>query len=487
MEKLGFLYPKIPADSKIVQDDLGPLDAITPAGWNLIKAETVPAMHECFLRAMITPAEPCSAGRIFSPLRWCSALLMELGKRGEEACFSFAEFAFFVQSSTPDDDLKKTTGKILDFRKARKQAENKRIFDQQKYVEYSATIGVNANTINDYADMNIRYLKATGIVHAQGRGIALVEEKKALAEELGKELYSDATWLSRYQTICQGAKLPTDDAVFARQELDSLLTQLKKYNIGFSLNGKPLETSSDINRACYEIEELIAGKKEEEYARNQASQWKEIAAYMDLIALRRNRGCRNDTEISFLKSEAPAYLEWSVWRAFLAIDTLVNRPDEVRRFRIDQDFLPVGTAPGNGPDLIAEFQDFVIVIEVTLSENSRQEAMEGEPVRRHIADLMQRYHKPVYGLFLANRIDSNTAETFRIGSWYTTQEDRLDLQIIPLTLQQFSTFFKSIFATGRVHPQILVDLMLKCGSFRRECEAPLWKARIQKTVNEFSR
>lgn len=78
------------------------------------------------------------------------------------------------------------------------------------------------------------------------------------------------------------------------------------------------------------------------------------------------------------QAEAPAYFEWVLWRAFLAINSLANKPYEARRFKIDQDFLPVGTAPGNGPDLIFEFHDFVIVVEVTLTDNSRQEAAEGE-------------------------------------------------------------------------------------------------------------
>ena len=145
--------------------------------------------------------------------------------------------------------------------------------------------------------------------------------------------------------------------------------------------------------------------------------------------------------------------------------------------------MPVSTAPGNGPDLIAEFEDFVIVIEVTLSESSRQEAMEGEPVRRHVADLMQQYDKPVYGLFIANRIDSNTAETFRIGIWYTRDDERLELHIIPFTLMQFNMFFKAIFSKGNATPQAVIDLMIQCEQFRRDCEAPQWKARIAETVS----
>ena len=152
------------------------------------------------------------------------------------------------------------------------------------------------------------------------------------------------------------------------------------------------------------------------------------------------------------------------------------------QFKIDQDFMPVSTAPGNGPDLIAEFEDCVIVIEVTLSESSRQEAMEGEPVRRHVADLMQQYEKPVYGLFVANRIDSNTAETFRIGIWYTRDDQKLNLSIVPFTLAQFSSFFKSIFTTGTVTPHAVVDLIVECEKYRLECEAPEWKRQIADVV-----
>jgi len=155
----------------------------------------------------------------------------------------------------------------------------------------------------------------------------------------------------------------------------------------------------------------------------------------------------------------------------------------VRRFNIDQDFLPVSTAPGNGPDLIAEFVDCVVVIEVTLSENSRQEAMEGEPVRRHVADLMIQYNKPVYGLFIANRIDSNTAETFRIGVWYTHDDERLNLHIVPFTLAQFSSLFRELFTSGNVKPQAIVQLMSECEKFRHTCEAPQWKLRIEELVS----
>ena len=252
-----------------------------------------------------------------------------------------------------------------------------------------------------------------------------------------------------------------------------------------------LDTPAHINQVRYDIEEQISHKKEEYYALHQAEEWKEIAAYMDLIAAKKEKiQLDEDTELRVPKAEAPAYLEWSLWRAFLAIDSLTNEPYEVRRFNIDQDFMPVSTAPGNGPDLIAEFRDRIIVIEVTLSESSRQEAMEGEPVRRHVADLMQQCDKPVFGLFIANRIDSNTAETFRIGRWYTRDDKKLELQITPLTLQQFPGYFKAMFEKGNTAPENIFNLLDLCrvhreiGKSNQEnfVGAPEWKKYINETV-----
>src|SRR5260364_235284 len=104
---------------------------------------------------------------------------------------------------------------------------------------------------------------------------------------------------------------------------------------------------------------------------------------------------------------------WRVlWRAFLAINSLLNKTFDARRFKIDQYFLPVCTAPGNCPALIFEFDDYVIAVEVTLTDNSRQEASEGEPVRRHVADLAVHYAecagKPAYSFFLSLRIALKT-------------------------------------------------------------------------------
>ena len=493
LNKLGFLYPEVPPASGIPQSEIGPIDMITPNGWRLIRADTVPAMQECFLRALAAHYIPSALERkfdfaVFSPLRHTLAIMLELEKQTGESRLNFVEMAIVVQLTSSDEPLADIVARVLALRARRLASPNKRKFDRQEREAAAVLHGYAAGTFNDYADTNLRYLKATGLVQSKGRGLSLVPEKHVFVEKLIQDTGIPDSDRSYFITLCNGAKLPTDNKDSALAVLDDLLQQLEKRGIPFDATGKPTETPADIAIIRHQIEGVLSERNEEEYATRQAVEWEEIAAYMELIITRKGKKTlSNGEDIEVPQAEAPAYFEWVLWRAFLAINSLANKPYEARRFKIDQDFLPVGTAPGNSPDLIFEFHDFVIVVEVTLTDNSRQEAAEGEPVRRHVADLVSHYGaqsgKPVYGLFIANRIDSNTAETFRIGVWFTRTDDKMRLDIIPVTLVQFKAFFEALFTSGRVEVGLIRELLDLCGGLRPAHEAPAWKHEIQQTFN----
>lgn len=494
LNKLGFLYPEVPPASGIPQSEIGPIDMITPNGWRLIRADTVPAMQECFLRALAAHYIPSALERrfdfsVFSPLRHTLAIMLELEKQTGESRLNFVEMAIVVQLTSNDESLANIVAQVLELRARRLASTNKRKFDREEREAAAVLHGYAPSTFNDYADTNLRYLKATGLVQSKGRGLSLVPEKHVFVEKLIQDTGIPDSDRSYFITLCNGAKLPTDNKDSALAVLADLLQQLEKRGIPFNATEKPVETPADIALIRHQIERLLSERNEEEYAARQALEWEEIAAYMELIITKRGKKTlSNGDDIEVPQAEAPAYFEWVLWRAFLAINSLANKPYEARRFKVDQDFLPVGTAPGNGPDLLFEFQDFVIVVEVTLTDNSRQEAAEGEPVRRHVADLVSYYGeqsgKPVYGLFIANRIDSNTAETFRIGVWFTRTDDKMRLDIIPVTLAQFKAFFETLFRTGRVEISLIRDLLILCGDLRLAHEAPSWKREIENTINQ---
>lgn len=204
---------------------------------------------------------------------------------------------------------------------------------------------------------------------------------------------------------------------------------------------------------------------------------------MQVLATRKAINLPDGTRLAIPKGEAPAYLEWVIWRAFLAINSLTIPPWEARNFKIDQDFLPVHCAPGGRPDMVFEFENTIIVVEVTLTSSSRQEAAEGEPVRRHVAYYAEMdTKKKVYGLFIAVDIDSNTAHTFSAGAWYLKDDSKISLDIVPLKLDDFRRFLLSGQGNLIEMPKRLRDLLMECRSVSNR-DAPLWKQEISNIVD----
>ncbi len=484
--KFGFAYPEITKSSGFSQENLGPVDGITPLGNSFYHAETIDAQQECFLRGLIVPMEPLTDSTSFSPLLWVLAVMLELEKRTGSTKLNFVEFATCVQTTNPLFDIEKVADEILKIREARKDADNKKRFDRERYFEKWQRYLKEQDNFTQYADMNIRYILSAGIIKRSGRGIELSNEYHSIAIELIKNVVSSASLIDRLTVLCNGAPLPTDNQKVAYQVLNDVISELDYYKIKYELPDMPLDSVQNVNLVRSAMKKRLDLFKEEQYAARQVNEWQEIYEYMKLLIVNngREKEISDDMIIRVPQSEAAAYLEWVLWRAFLAIDHIVNKPYESRSFNIDQDYLPVGTASGGKPDMVFEFKDFIIVIEVTLSTNSRQEAMEGEPVRRHVADLVMANTKPVYGVFIANRIDSNTAETFRIGVWYNQSDERISLKIVPFTLEQFSSYFKYMFENEKNTPSQFLELFDKCFASKESKDGPAWKNAIGTIVTE---
>ena len=482
--KYGFAYPEVTKKDGFDQSELGAVDAITPLGMNFYNADSVAAQQECFLRGLIVPMERLTDDSVFSPLLWVIKVMLELEARTGDAKLNFIEFATCVQTTNPLSNVSDVVSEILDIREERKGAENKKKYDREliekKYERYLKQEG----NFRDYADMNIRYLVSAGIVKRAGRGITLSQEYHSMAIELVKGVVSEEPLKARLKTLCSGAPLPTDNQDMATKVLHDMIAELDYYKIDYKMPDIPLDSAQNVNLVRNSLKKNIDKFKEEQYALRQVDEWQEIYEYMNLLIVNngKEKELGEDYTIKVPKSEAAAYLEWILWRAFLAIDHTVNKPYEARGFNIDQDYLPVGTAPGGGPDMVFEFEDCIIVVEVTLSTNSRQEAMEGEPVRRHVADIVMTSTKPVYGVFVANKIDSNTAETFRIGVWYNQNDEKMALKIVPFTLKQFSEYFRFMFANSKNTPKAFLDMFEMCFESKEQREGPQWKKAIEEIV-----
>ena len=483
--KNGYIYPQVNKKDGN-QDDLGAMDDITPFGRTFLKADTFPAVQECFLRAMsVEQFEMPNKITYFSPLRWMLAIMLELEKRTGSTEMSRIEFALWGHTTNPSYDLSEVVDHILDLRQRRAKAPAKRTFDKNEIKERGKHYDKKADNFLDYSDMNMRYLRISGMFQRKGRGIMIVPAKHLLAEKLAKETATSEPLIDAYKQLCSGAPLPTDNIDVAKTLLEDLKKQMKERHIVYDISDLPLDTPAEINIARQRLEDTLAKTDEIQYANDQCNQWQKIADYMSLLIKGGGKLVYDeDNAIEIPKDETPAYFEWTLWRAALAIDHMVNKPYEVRGFRLDSDFLPVTAAGGGKGDLYCEFEDFMILTEVTMSTSSRQEAMEGEPVRRHVSDAVLNYNKPVYGLFLAIRIDTNTAETFRHGIWYAKGDVKQRLDIVPLSLEQFRRHFVSMFEGKQARPEHLRDLILQCEMERDNLEAPAWMRYIDDVVTQ---
>jgi len=484
-ERYGFIYGQAKKQNGFKQEELGKMDDITPFGRAFIKADTVPAMQECFLRSLSVEQYwlPDGTGH-FSPFRWILAIMLELEKRTGSSEFSRIEFGLWGHTTNPSYDIEEVVDHILDLRERRKNAPAKRPFDRKEIEERGKHYDKKSANFLDYCDMNMRYLRISGILQRKGRGLIIVPTKHVIAEALAKITVSTTPMLDEFKMLTTGAPLPTDDIDVAKKVLTDLMKQMKERHIVFDISDLPLDTPAEVNIARRRLEETLSQTDEIIYAADQKNKWKEISDYMTLLIKGGGKiEYDEDNVIEVPKDETPAYLEWTLWRAALAIDNLVNKPYEVRGFRLDSDFMPVSAAGGGKGDLYCEFEDFTILTEVTMSSSSRQEAMEGEPVRRHVSDAVMEYDKPVYGMFIAVKIDTNTAETFRHGVWYAKGDVQQRLNIIPFTLAQFQRYFKLMFKTNQANPKRLVELIDRCGSTRDRMEAPAWKDYIETEVS----
>lgn len=483
--KNGFIYPQMKKKDG-AQEELGELDSITPFGQSFLKADTYPAVQECYLRAMSVEQYAMPDGKhFFSPLRWILAIMLELEKRTGSSEISRIEFALWGHTTNPSYNLEQVVDNILDLRKRRKEAPANRPFDKAEIAKRGENYSKKDDNFLDYSDMNMRYLRISGVLQRKGRGLVIVPIKHMLAERLAKSSASSKPLMEQYKQLCNGAPLPTDNVDVAKILLEDLSKQMKERHIVFDMSDLPLTTPIEINIARQRLENILAQTDEVQYANDQCNQWKEIADYMSLLIKGGGKLVYDeDNAIEIPKDETPAYLEWVLWRATLAIDHLINKPYEVRGFRLDSDFLPVSATGGGKGDLYCEFDDFLILTEVTMSTSSRQEAMEGEPVRRHVSDAVIQYNKPVYGMFIAVKIDTNTAETFRHGIWYAKGDVKQRLDIVPLTLAQFQKYFVSMFRANQAKPENIRDLILKCKMRRDILDAPAWKQYISVAVEE---
>lgn len=481
LEKLGFIYGDKLGDK---QHLVGQTDYITPNGERLIEAQSLPAQQECYLRAIaaywIDPLDGSAAGT-FSPLLQTIDLMQSVEEETGSSAISLLEFTGFVNAESGERPVEVLTRKLLDSRVARSSDFNVRRFDAVFVDELSRRSGLTSQTHRDYADMNLRYLKATGLFQARGRGIEFRDLTEITRRGLKDVMSPLPDPIAYWRRLANGETLPTDNRIEAKAALDLTIGAAKSR--GLSVPAAPEDDIPRINILRHDLERAISLDDEQRFAREQRESVGEILEFFDLVQKR-----RVPDDSPFGSGERPAYLEWTVWRAFLALNHIINPISQSRRFPIDQQLLPTGTAPGGGPDMLFVFDDFVLLVEVTLTTSFRQEATEGHSVREHtFREMLKSHDKPVYCMFLAPELHQQTIETFRNPVYWHQEHasDGLPLSIVPLTLAQFRRLFLGVMESADRTPAPVKELLTRCRASAAAVDSPMhWENAMESHLNE---
>ncbi len=210
--------------------------------------------------------------------------------------------------------------------------------------------------------------------------------------------------------------------------LPVLLTDDRERLIG-KLCGDFPEVSLDTNEDTDVLKSLYNGLLERRKQAALDRQIKELKDYRQYDDIQEKYRQILDNSIY----DTPLMLEWNTWRAM----TMLDGGEVKANLNFDDFGQPVSTAQGNMADIVCDYGDFGLSVEVTMATGQRQYETEGEPVARHLGKLKTATEKPYYCLFIAPSINDAC-----IAHFYMLRKTNIKFYggkstIVPLPLSVF--------------------------------------------------
>lgn len=305
---------------------------------------------------------------------------------------------------------------------------------ESKEKSFDKFVRTKASNLRDYADACFRYLRATGMVEISQRGhsLSIMQEKREEVEFFlncvdRKPIYIDNE--KKYKEYLFDESLP----VLYSDDRERLLKQVSEY-IG-PLSDLPQIATEQLKD---KLEEMIQNRKAA-IIEQQVRDLKEYKEYHDVMET------FYDIKDNSLY-DAPLMLEWNTWRAM----TMLDGGDIKANLKLDDKGQPMSTAQGNMADIICDYGDFGLTVEVTMQSGQRQYEMEGEPVSRHLAKLKRDTGKEAYCLFIAPKINEACIAYFYALHMVNISFYGGQSVIVPLELDVFINMVEQSYRAGYI-------------------------------------
>lgn len=297
------------------------------------------------------------------------------------------------------------------------------------------------NNMRDYADACFRYLRATGLVNVShiGKSLSIVPERIRDVDYILDTVDPNPCFIndeSGYFSYLSNASIPK----LLIDDKEMLINRLKNEFPRAEVN-----TQHDISQLRNQFAELSEIRKEETLEQ-QISEIKDRKLYDDI----------QDTFVRIVKKnelyDSPLMLEWNTWRAMTMLDGGTVKAN----LKFDDFGKPLSVASGNLADIVCDYGDFLLSVEVTMASGQRQYETEGEPVGRHLGKLKKESGKPCYCLFIAPTINEAS-----IAHFFVLHKSNISFYggtsvIVPLPLNIFKKMVEDSYKAAYTPKPVLV-------------------------------
>lgn len=345
----------------------------------------------------------------------------------EPVGLSREEFDIFAPTLINHVDIDSYAARIVERRRlirSKKSAGEKQAIGEREFMNHLATCldsgivtQIHRNNLRDYGDNTIRYFRHTGFIEYRGAGryvdlaTAVVPQISMLIDHRFFEPIGFAAPHEYFEYVADLNSFtpPWSD----KRQMAAIKKHLRAVlkDAGSAADITIPKSSAVVNKVRGEDGEIVELRKAL------------VRLRLDKLKLE----SRHTTFVSELVKEydnligrsytgylpRPVALEFNTFKAFLSLNDAIS---VTANYPAGDDGEPISTAPGGATDLICEYRNFVLSVEVTLSRGNLQWVMEGQPVQRHLRSIEDDYSKPAYAFFLAPRLHNDTVETFWIAN-----------------------------------------------------------------------
>lgn len=300
------------------------------------------------------------------------------------------------------------------------------------------------DAIEEYGDVMERVMKVTGIIHFNNGIVELAYRDlwiNLLKEvEIEKMIFGNST-----KRECDLYEGDIKSPFFNHISIEDILT-CKCENVSRAID----ECRKELNLSTIEeIRQAIYSKTSNSFVEHINKKYPRDKV-IEILKLFSDR--KNDNSIKSMvapNTDIPTIFEYIVGIAWYYISSEPYDVFSSLNLTMSADFEPQTHAGGGSGDIVIEYNDYILMLEVTLMNKQAQKRGEWEPVLRHATNLtIESAPKEVMTLFIADELDENTINIWRAVATVPLKSSRDNkfaesVTIMPLRNNELISFIES--------------------------------------------